>query len=185
MFVHIFTVMQLLRLHWPTEEMIEMAAWSTHTHTHTHTHTQSSPIWCPCPGSIRTNRIDLYMLLPQEPLLDFSSWLRRGARCYWSNCSWPEGMTAGEDDNYLLRYGPCAVEAFSPVWAIGRPHINWELWDAHGTGGYWLSSALWGSVVVVVVVVVKIILGAAQVVFRKEVLALSVQERNDGIIIMW
>lgn len=104
MFVHIFTVMQLLHLHWPTGggdrdarmEFTHIYGWAcTHTHTE-HTHSpSSSPNWCSCPESIHTNRIHLYMLLPQEPLQDFSFWPRQGTGVIDpSTATWRERLPA-------------------------------------------------------------------------------------------
>lgn len=141
MFVHIFTVMHLLHLHWPTEEVIEIPAWSSHTYTVSHTQSAvllSHLMFMSWIDPYETNRSVHAFATRATPRVLILA--QTGDRCYWSTCSCLVGMTASEDEIYLFTSGPCAVEAFSTVWAIGRPHINCELSDRHDT--QWILTEL-------------------------------------------
>lgn len=66
-----------------------------HAHIHHTLSPSSSPIWCACPELIHTKWIHLYMSLPQEPLQDFSFWLRHRTRVIDpSAAAWRERLPA-------------------------------------------------------------------------------------------
>lgn len=96
--------------------------YGSHARIHTWTLSQpSAPIWCACPESIHTKWMVLYMLFLQQPLQDFSFWLRRGTGIIDPSAvpwrAWlPEKMKSS------VRGHIWSVS--STARPIGRPHIN-------------------------------------------------------------